>query len=49
MDLRGGSGKIAEGSAKKADCTVTISDNDVMEIFSGKLNPQQVRIFKNHV
>ena len=30
--------------ADKADCIVTISDEDFVQLMSGKLNPQTVRI-----
>nr|CAB3254232.1 peroxisomal multifunctional enzyme type 2 [Phallusia mammillata] len=42
MDLSGGSGKIARGKAANPGCTITISDEDVMGVFSGTANPQQL-------
>uniref|UniRef100_H2YTE3 Peroxisomal multifunctional enzyme type 2 n=1 Tax=Ciona savignyi TaxID=51511 RepID=H2YTE3_CIOSA len=41
MNLSNGAGYIKEGEATKPSCSVTISDDDVMAIFSGSLNPQQ--------
>ncbi|XP_076814204.1 peroxisomal multifunctional enzyme type 2-like [Clavelina lepadiformis] len=41
MDLMNGPGVIRQGQAKSPDCTVTISDDDVMAIFNGSLDPQQ--------
>lgn len=40
LDLKNGAGSLTTGPATAPDCTLTISDNDVMEMFSGKLNPQ---------
>lgn len=41
LDLKNGSGSMTQGPAAKPGCTLTISDDDVMLMFSGKLNPQQ--------
>nr|XP_039261996.1 peroxisomal multifunctional enzyme type 2-like [Styela clava] len=41
LDLKNGSGSMTSGPASKPGCTLTISDDDVMLMFSGKLNPQQ--------
>lgn len=30
---------------KKADCTITMSDNDLLALMTGKMNPQTVSIF----
>ena len=43
LDLKNGSGSLTKGE-KKADLTVTVSDEDFFNIATGKLNPQQVRI-----
>ncbi|XP_040851670.1 peroxisomal multifunctional enzyme type 2 isoform X1 [Ochotona curzoniae] len=42
MDLKNGSGRVYQGSAKgSADTTITISDEDFMEVVLGKLDPQK--------
>nr|XP_002124783.1 peroxisomal multifunctional enzyme type 2 [Ciona intestinalis] len=41
MNLTKDAGYIKQGEASKPGCTVTVSDDDVMAIFSGSLNPQQ--------
>ena len=43
LDFKTGSGAITiAGPGSKADCTVTTSDDDLVMIFSGKANPQQL-------
>lgn len=44
FDLKNGSGSVKKGKLEKADCTFTISDSDVMAMFAGKLDPQQVSL-----
>jgi len=43
-DMKTGEGAIYEGAPKnvKADCTIVISDDDMVDLVSGKLNGQQV-------
>lgn len=42
IDLKNGSGEVYQGPAKgSADTTITISDEDFMEVVLGKLNPQK--------
>ncbi|XP_067027835.1 sterol carrier protein 2-like [Acropora muricata] len=40
VDAKNGSGSLKFMAPDKADCTVTISDDDFVELMSGKLNPQ---------
>eukprot|EP01100_Stratorugosa_tubuloviscum_P015708 TRINITY_DN926_c0_g1_i3.p1 TRINITY_DN926_c0_g1~~TRINITY_DN926_c0_g1_i3.p1 ORF type:complete len:337 (-),score=170.82 TRINITY_DN926_c0_g1_i3:119-1129(-) len=39
VDLK--QGKVEKGVAEKADCTITISDDDYFDMATGKLNPQK--------
>lgn len=41
LDLKNGSGSLEKDSTKKADMTITIKDDDMMDLVSGKLNGQQ--------
>uniref|UniRef100_A0AAY4DKX0 Peroxisomal multifunctional enzyme type 2 n=1 Tax=Denticeps clupeoides TaxID=299321 RepID=A0AAY4DKX0_9TELE len=42
IDLKSGSGSLHQGPyAGKADVTLTVSDDDFMQVVLGKLNPQQ--------
>ena len=44
IDLKTGSGKVYQGPAKgSADVTITLSDEDFMEVVLGKLDPQKVK------
>lgn len=40
LDLKNGSGSLSSGT-KKADLTITVSDDDFFAMFQGKLNAQQ--------
>ncbi len=40
VDLKSGNGSLSE-SEDKADCMITISDADFVQLVDGKLNPQQ--------
>ncbi len=43
IDLKNGSGSLHKGPySGKADVTMTVSDEDFMEVVQGKLNPQKV-------
>lgn len=47
IDLKNGSGKVYQGAAKdSADVTITLSDEDFMEVVLGKLDPQKVKFLK---
>jgi len=47
IDLKTGSGKVYQGPAKgSADVTITLSDEDFMEVVLGKLDPQKVKFLK---
>lgn len=40
VDLKNGTGAIQEGRQGKADATFSLVDNDAVDLFTGKLNPQ---------
>jgi putative sterol carrier protein len=40
VDLKNGTGSIQDGKQGKADATFALVDNDAVDLFSGKLNPQ---------
>ena len=40
IDLKNGNGSIKDGKEGKADVTFALIDNDAVDLFSGKLNPQ---------
>lgn len=49
LDFKSASPSVYFGDVKngdKATVTVTVSDNDFLDIASGKLNPQKVRRFR---
>jgi len=41
IDLKNGTGSVAEGKANKPDCTLTLGEQDFVDLMTGKLNPQQ--------
>nr|XP_033772130.1 non-specific lipid-transfer protein isoform X2 [Geotrypetes seraphini] len=40
VDVKNGKGSVALNSDKKADCTITMSDADLLALMTGKINPQ---------
>ncbi|XP_059677735.1 sterol carrier protein 2 isoform X5 [Gavia stellata] len=40
VDVKNGKGSVAVNSDKKADCTITVADADLLALMTGKMNPQ---------
>ncbi|XP_053549435.1 sterol carrier protein 2 [Bombina bombina] len=40
VDVKNGKGSVAFNSDKKADCTITMADSDLLSLMTGKINPQ---------
>ncbi|XP_029309844.1 sterol carrier protein 2 [Cottoperca gobio] len=40
VDVKNGKGSVSTDPGKKADCTLTMSDGDLLDLMTGKLNPQ---------
>ncbi|XP_076440938.1 sterol carrier protein 2-like [Babylonia areolata] len=40
VDVKNGNGAVKFGEKEKADTTITMSDGDLMDLMTGKLNPQ---------
>nr|XP_014353594.1 PREDICTED: non-specific lipid-transfer protein-like [Latimeria chalumnae] len=40
VDVKNGKGSVEVDSDKKADCTITMSDGDLLALMTGKMNPQ---------
>uniref|UniRef100_A0A6I8N2Y1 Sterol carrier protein 2 n=2 Tax=Ornithorhynchus anatinus TaxID=9258 RepID=A0A6I8N2Y1_ORNAN len=40
VDVKNGKGSVAINSDKKADCTITMADADLLALMTGKMNPQ---------
>ncbi|XP_059545534.1 sterol carrier protein 2 isoform X2 [Myotis daubentonii] len=40
VDVKNGKGSVLPNSDKKADCTITMADSDLMALMTGKMNPQ---------
>ena len=42
VDLKNGKGSVKPGAADKADCVLTLGDDDFVGMMQGKLNSQQL-------
>ncbi|XP_037683133.1 non-specific lipid-transfer protein isoform X2 [Choloepus didactylus] len=40
VDVKNGKGSVLPNSDKKADCTITMADSDLLALMTGKINPQ---------
>ncbi|XP_038151042.1 non-specific lipid-transfer protein-like, partial [Cyprinodon tularosa] len=40
VDVKNGKGSVTNDPGKKADCTLSIGDEDLLALMTGKLNPQ---------
>ncbi|XP_068176393.1 sterol carrier protein 2b isoform X2 [Antennarius striatus] len=40
VDVKNGKGCVHNDAAKKADCTISMSDTDLLAMMTGKMNPQ---------
>lgn len=40
VDVKNGKGSVHPNSDKKADCTITMADSDLLALMTGKMNPQ---------
>merc|ERR1719244_723892 len=40
VDVKNGSGCVHNDTDKKADCTIAMSDDDLLSLMTGKMNPQ---------
>lgn len=40
VDVKNGRGSVLPNSDKKADCTITMADSDLLAMMTGKMNPQ---------
>jgi alkyl sulfatase BDS1-like metallo-beta-lactamase superfamily hydrolase len=42
VDLKNGAGAVKEGASEKPDCTISIGDDDFVNLLTGKANGQQL-------
>uniref|UniRef100_A0A3Q3C3S3 Sterol carrier protein 2 n=1 Tax=Haplochromis burtoni TaxID=8153 RepID=A0A3Q3C3S3_HAPBU len=42
VDVKNGNGSVTNDPGKKADCTLSLNDEDLLDLMTGKLNPQTV-------
>jgi putative sterol carrier protein len=42
VDAKNGSGSVQQGAPANADCTITIADNDFVQLMTGKVNGQNL-------
>uniref|UniRef100_A0A3P8UKG4 Sterol carrier protein 2b n=1 Tax=Cynoglossus semilaevis TaxID=244447 RepID=A0A3P8UKG4_CYNSE len=40
VDVKNGSGCVHNDTGKKVDCTITMTDTDLLSLMTGKMNPQ---------
>nr|XP_014269052.2 non-specific lipid-transfer protein [Maylandia zebra] len=40
VDVKNGNGSVTNDPGKKADCTLSLNDEDLLDLMTGKLNPQ---------
>ncbi|KAI2667263.1 Sterol carrier protein 2 [Labeo rohita] len=40
VDVKNGKGSVTNDAGKKVDCTISMSDSDLLELMTGQLNPQ---------
>ncbi|XP_051515667.1 sterol carrier protein 2-like [Myxocyprinus asiaticus] len=40
VDVKNGKGSVDNDTGKKADCTIAMADSDLLDLMTGKINPQ---------
>uniref|UniRef100_A0A9J8A0P9 SCP2 domain-containing protein n=1 Tax=Cyprinus carpio carpio TaxID=630221 RepID=A0A9J8A0P9_CYPCA len=40
VDVKNGKGSVDNDAEKKADCTIAMADSDLLDLMTGKMNPQ---------
>uniref|UniRef100_A0A3P8PPM0 Sterol carrier protein 2 n=1 Tax=Astatotilapia calliptera TaxID=8154 RepID=A0A3P8PPM0_ASTCA len=46
VDVKNGNGSVTNDPGKKADCTLSLNDEDLLDLMTGKLNPQTVCVLQ---